>query len=216
MADETLFIATPLHDGKVSHLYMAGALRAMVAFADRVRFDVQLGSFLPRNRDILTARFIESGCSHMLCIDSDLQWTPEHVQALLDTGKPFVSGIYCKKQPDRKLPMKLNGKRDGDLYGCDYVPGGFILLARHVVVAMSDHYRALAYQTPHGRVVALWAPLFERGFSYASEDVSFCRRWTRMGGDIWAHPGVVLGHVGELTYLPDMADGKAVIDGMCD
>lgn len=175
----------------------------MTAFRDRIRIQTQVGSILPRNRDILTAQFIESPATHMLCIDSDIGWKPEHVQALLDTGKDFISGTYCKKQEDRGIPAGLTGKRVGQLLEADYLPGGFLLLSRACIERMVGAYREMEYMAPpFGRIWALWAPLFEQGVTYAGEDVAFCSRWKKIGGEMWMHRGVVLEHYGELAYVP--------------
>ncbi len=199
MTEPTLFVATPLHDGNVHHLYLAGALQAMAAFPGRIRFDVVVSSFLPKSRDALTARFLESGASHMLCVDSDIGWTAEHVNALLATGKPFISGVYVKKTASREVPALVAEERDG-LLRCEYVPGGFLLLAREAVQAMAEHYAGLTYEADGRRQVALWLPMMRD--AYDSEDISFCRRWTEMGGEIWMHPGVVLKHAGAAVYEP--------------
>jgi hypothetical protein len=201
MSEPTLFIATPLHDGNVHHLYLAGALQAMSAFPGRVRFDAVVSSFLPKSRDTLTSRFLASGASHMLCVDSDIGWTPAHVEALLATEKPFISGVYAMKRKDRQVPALVIEEREG-LLRCEYVPGGFLLLSRDAVLAMADRYAHLAYESGGIVQTALWLPVLENG-SYGSEDISFCHRWTAMGGEIWMHPGCVLKHAGAAVYEPD-------------
>ena len=206
MSEPIIFIATPSHDGTVTLPWVAGCLQAMQHFAGRVMMESQCGSFLPRNRDILTARFLQSGCSHMLCVDSDIGWKPTDAQKLLDTGKMFVSGVYCKKQPDRAIPAEFTSKTDDNLAQCNYVPAGFLLLSRQVIVAMCDAYQHLRYDNPVGKLTALWSSLFERR-QYDGEDVAFCRRWTAIGGEIWMHMGVVVKHIGTTVYLPQVTSG---------
>lgn len=198
----SIFVASPLMDGSCNYLYVAGALQAMTHFAGRVAFEVDLHSSLPRSRDTLTARFLDSSASHMLCIDSDVGWTPADAQALLDTGLDFVSGTYCKKQPDRAIPAKLIDDGPGPVREAEYVPGGFLLVSRAAVERMVGAYRHLAYTTERGTIWALWAEIFERGETYSGEDVSFCRRWRAIGGKVWLHTGVVLKHVGDQVFLP--------------
>jgi len=203
MTAPTLFVATPLHAAWLHQLYMAGALQAMTAFAGRIRFDTFVGSFLPISRDVLTKKFLESGATHMLCIDSDIGWTPGDAQKLLDSGKEFVSGCYVKKQAKVTLPAKLTAKHEGELWEAEHVPAGFLLLSRRVVEQMVEAYRAeLQYESAFGQTWALWSSLFTKGQSYDGEDVSFCRRWRQIGGQVWLHQGVVLAHAGEKIYLP--------------
>ena len=40
---------------------------------------------------------------------------------------------------------------------------------------------------------------------YLSEDFSFCRRWTDLGGEIWADLESRLDHVGPATFHGDLA-----------
>ena len=35
---------------------------------------------------------------------------------------------------------------------------------------------------------------------YLSEDYAFCRRWQKLGGDVWLDPLVKLDHVGHFTF----------------
>lgn len=179
--------------------YVAGALQAMTAFAGRIRLEVQSGSWLPRNRDVLTTRFLDSSASHLLFIDSDIGWKPEHAQMLLDSGKDFVSGCYPKKQADRAIPAETFDEREGDLWRAKTVPAGFLLLSRPCIERMVGAYRKLEYDTTVTRTHALWSQITEGGCSFG-EDISFCLRWRAIGGDIWLHKGVKLTHYGEFAY----------------
>jgi hypothetical protein len=35
---------------------------------------------------------------------------------------------------------------------------------------------------------------------YLSEDYAFCRRWQKLGGEIWLDPLVKLDHIGHYTF----------------
>lgn len=203
--EPSLFIATPLRDGRFHKECVAGMITAMAVFSGRVRFDTQEG-FLPRARDALTHLFLESGATHMLNVDSDVGWAPHHAQQLLDTGLDFVSGCYAKRNPGRKIPAGEleGGAHVGNLLEVSHVPGGFLLLSRKAVLQMVDAYRdTCSYEQGNlGDVVGLWMPIHE-GKSYYGEDISLCRRWRGIGGQIWLHLGVVLDHVGEQVFRPD-------------
>jgi hypothetical protein len=151
-----IFVGVPLHNGLIHHACVAGMMQMQIAFRDRCCFETHVGSFLPKNRDALTARFLDSEATHFLCLDSDIGFSPEDVQALLDTNLDFVSGCYAKKQPDREIPARLNGLAGNSVIGADFVPGGFILLSRACVERMVGAYRKLEYQTARGRAWALW------------------------------------------------------------
>ncbi len=203
MAEPTLVVATPL-GGHNPHLaWSASMLKFASAFRGRFAISTQIGSLLPRNRDVLTYSFLQSGSSHMLCVDSDIGFKPEDVQALLDTGKDFVGGTYCKKQEDRAIPAGITGRVErGVLFQSEWVPAGFLLVSRAAIQRMFGAYRHLDYECdPWGRICGLWSPRPEAPMS--GEDVSFCKRWRDLGQDVWLHRGVMVGlWDGGGEYLP--------------
>lgn len=217
----TLFLCTPTHDGRVHIPYHQGCLRTTAAFHERIQIAHRAGPILPRNRDLLTDGFLDSPATHMLCVDSDIGFGPEQVQALLDLRLPFVAGTYSKKQQNREIPADYTGETRGEpfatlfasgqrgpvidkpLWKSKHVPAGFMLIERGTIERMAGAYRQLQYQVNQvGLITGLWSPEFQQGVSYAGEDVAFCRRWTALGGEIWMHRGVVVEHHGDQVYLP--------------
>jgi hypothetical protein len=96
-----------------------------------------------------------------------------------------------------------------------YAGTGFLMIRRSVLEAMIERYPELRYTHEHGAGDALagsrWrSALFNcmidkaTGF-YLSEDFSFCRRWTDMGGEIWVDYTSRLNHVGLMVYRGNMA-----------
>lgn len=199
----SLFVATPLATPQIHVQWVAGALSMHSVFPGRYIIEQRIGSFLPSSRDWLTGKFLDSPASHLLFVDSDIGWHASDAQKLLDTGKDFVSGVYVTKSAEPKIPAELTDDREGELVRCGYVPGGFLLLSRTCVERMVGAYRQMRYLDSQGKTQwGLWAQLFGDGYPYSAEDVSFCRRWTAIGGKIWLHTGVCLGHYGDKCYLP--------------
>jgi hypothetical protein len=98
-----------------------------------------------------------------------------------------------------------------------YAGTGFLMIRRSVLEAMIEHYPELRYTHEHRGSDPLagnrWrSALFNcmidktTGF-YLSEDFSFCRRWTDMGGEIWVDYTSRLNHVGLMVYRGNMAAG---------
>ena len=96
-----------------------------------------------------------------------------------------------------------------------YAGTGFLMIRRSVLEAMIEHYPELRYTHEHGASdpsagspwrSALFNCMIDQstGF-YLSEDFSFCRRWTDMGGEIWVDYTSRLNHVGLMVYRGNMA-----------
>jgi len=72
-------LATPLHDGRVHQAYMSGAIELARAAPGRLIIGKFTGPFLPVSRDVLTAHFLRSNATHLLCVDSDIGWAAADV-----------------------------------------------------------------------------------------------------------------------------------------
>jgi hypothetical protein len=90
---------------------------------------------------------------------------------------------------------------------------GFLMVRRDVLVKMIEKYPELRYRSENRAEDTLrdspWrAALFNcmldsQTGTYLSEDFSFCRRWTDMGGEIWADLQSRLVHVGSMNFNGD-------------
>ncbi len=213
-----IFIATPLYDGKVCHQYMAGVLQTMIKFGpQRATIACRMGSFLPRVRDLLTTDFLESGARYMLSVDADIGFSVSDVERLIDSDRGLaeagmVGGLYAIKSVVQVgVAAAFMGETDGALKRCHYLGAGFLLLRREVVLQMAEHYKDLAYpgngvDASNGMTIGLWNAFHnikaaDGSTSYIGEDYSFCKRWTDMGGKIWADPRPKLQHIGTSVFM---------------
>jgi hypothetical protein len=96
-----------------------------------------------------------------------------------------------------------------------YAGTGFLMIRRHALERMCRHYASLRFRREHSIADSLADSnnrfaLFECMIDpatgiYLSEDFSFCKRWTDMGGEIWADLESRLDHVGPTTFHGDVA-----------
>lgn len=96
-----------------------------------------------------------------------------------------------------------------------YAGTGFLMIRRQAVERMCRHYAALQFFREHSigdplagspHRFALFECLIDPATgTYLSEDFSFCKRWTDMGGEIWADLESRLNHVGPATFHGDVA-----------
>ncbi len=92
---------------------------------------------------------------------------------------------------------------------------GFLMIRREVLLAMLQRYPELRYAHDHKpddklsgspwRCALFNCMIDEQTGTYLSEDFSFCRRWTAMGGEIWADLQSRLTHVGTVSFTGDIS-----------
>lgn len=214
MTTPHVFIAMPCYTGRVDLGTTASLLKETASLARsgiNVSFGDQRGnSMISHARDMMLAQFLASEATHYFAIDDDIVWPEGTIQRLLDHGVDFVAGIYpmradplgfhCRFLTDR---AELRGDPEHPtLLEVDGVPGGFVCVSRHAVEQMVLKYpekRFADRNAPKGYAWALYDNIHE-GDLYFGEDYSFCLRWRRIGGRIFADPEIVMSHIGTKAF----------------
>ena len=102
------------------------------------------------------------------------------------------------------------------IYEVRYAGTGFLMIRRQVLEKMCAHpaYAPLQFQREHSLDELAGSPnrfaLFEcmidsANGTYLSEDFAFCKRWTDIGGEIWADLESRLDHVGPSVFHGEVA-----------
>ena len=96
-----------------------------------------------------------------------------------------------------------------------YAGTGFLMIRRHVLETMCVALRLCTSIREHSHHALAGShnrfALFEcmidpaNGGTYLSEDFAFCRRWTDIGGEIWADLESRLDHVGPSVFHGEVA-----------
>ena len=134
-----IFIATPAFDGKVNVSYACALAETRLYLASNAIQSIMRihtsGSLLVRERNDLIKSFLESDCTHMLFIDSDIAWNPIDVQRMINFDEDFVAALYPARGPEKcflfrgvygeNKRMEISEKK---LLEMEYVPAGFIIL----------------------------------------------------------------------------------------
>ena len=105
-----------------------------------------------------------------------------------------------------------------------YAGTGFLMIRRQALEKMCARYPQLKFKRDHSvdassasdNRFALFECMIDEAGTYLSEDFAFCKRWTDMGGEIWADLDSKLNHVGPMTFNGDLssqfAGGGAAAD----
>jgi hypothetical protein len=94
-----------------------------------------------------------------------------------------------------------------------YAGTGFLMITRQALEQMCAHYPQLRYKRDHSADAslpsenryALFECMISEDGTYLSEDFAFCKRWTEMGGEIWADLNSKLDHVGPMAFHGELS-----------
>ncbi len=211
-----LFLGLPAYGGMNPH-FINSLLLLMAAKRNHdLMIRLCIGdSLVARARNRLCAEFLASECTHMLQIDTDLIFSPEHIARLVahftDPDVHIVAGLYPKKQ--RELGWVCNildsvePPREDGLQRVKYAGTGCLAFDRSVLETMREKLPEIEYDPDEGDSPGVKWDFFATGVRkfggrrrYLSEDWMFCQRALDLGFDIWMDAQVVMKHVGEFIY----------------
>ena len=220
-----IFFATPCYGGQITDQYFLSVFRLT---QELIKYNINFRittlrneSLVPRARNILNAMFLEAKeCTHLMFIDADIEFEPESVIRMLAMDKDLITGAYPKKTlpVDYAINLKFADKEKTqvrvDMGAVEVLDAstGFWLMKRKVVERMIEAYPELFYlndssidpkfnQYCYSFFDTIHDPDDNR---YLSEDYTFCRRWQKIGGQIWLDPNTKLNHVGSYTFEGDV------------
>lgn len=224
MADK-VFIALPAF-GQVNTAFTTASLVATTRFlTERGAFGGFGQMSYPDIADLramfLTIWFDKIDASHILFVDADMQFEPKLVLDMLDFDKPLVGCLY----PKRTLPIQWVGSA---LEGDPIIENGFMkmegigfgvtLIRRDCVQAILDAEQAeietnLTRHTAGKMLADQGITRLIRAFDTVnlpdrrlSEDFSFCHRYRRSGGEVWASINHRVTHIGDYGFGGRYAD----------
>ncbi|MDE2097599.1 MAG: hypothetical protein KGL39_10160 [Patescibacteria group bacterium] len=110
-----------------------------------------------RSRNALTAQFLASDCTDILFIDSDLIFTAEQIERIVQHGEDVVGGAYLLKKEgfprtcSNPKPGITEPRQDG-LMEVAYIGTGFLRVRRSVFERMIDKFfDQMVYLTDDGK-----------------------------------------------------------------
>jgi len=171
-----ILLATPCFGGLVTTAYMQSVM-SLMQVAGPAGFDLShalLGhdALITRCRNTLLGAFMEGSASHLLFVDSDIEFTPDQVVRLLRAGKDCVAGMYPIKALnwDRAaLHQQIHGEADqaaclmyvgkpcepaereveSGLVTAIYAGTGFMMVTRAAIARLIAAYPQTRYRAIH-------------------------------------------------------------------
>lgn len=158
-------------------------------------------------RNSIVRDFLESDCTELVFLDSDVCFEPEALVQLCQRDCDIVGGVYpYRREGSDNMPVRMmdGGEVKDGLREVEGLPTGFMKIKRHVLETMcaaSPWYFDKIYPTHL---------VFNRSEPDVSHtrwggDLYFCKRWREMGGKIYADEELRLGHVAEIVIYDSLA-----------
>ena len=218
-----LMIGMPCYGGHMMTQCTKSLLKLQKTM-DFVYETVTFDSLVPRARNAIAAKFLQSDCERLLFIDSDIIFEPWHVHAILKEDYHVICGMYPKKSIDRVIlknnylegkedilenssklainPMK-NGVIEHNVIELLDGPTGFMCIKREVFEHLIPHVDSYQVDIQAYKGVKTMHNFFDVGVHedrYLSEDYWFCRKCQQHGIQIFGHIKVILKHIGTFVY----------------
>jgi hypothetical protein len=159
-------------------------------------------------------RLIESGADVVAGVYPIKRVNWDKARLAMGAGRPNLAAasldyVLEVDDPDRVVVV-------GGFTRLRYAGTGFLMIRRHVLERMCAHpnYASLKFTREHSHDelagsanrFALFECMIDPATgTYLSEDFAFCKRWTDIGGEIWADLESRLDHVGPSVFRGDVA-----------
>jgi hypothetical protein len=156
-------------------------------------------------------RLIECGADMCAAIYPIKQIDWDKVRKTVQTGHPNPAAAALKYVFEVDDPNAVIAR--GGFAKVRYAGTGFLMIRRQALERMCAQYPQLKFRRDHSidaaivseNRYALFECMIAEDGTYLSEDFAFCRRWTDMGGEIWADLKSQLTHVGPVAFYGDLS-----------
>jgi hypothetical protein len=201
-----VLIATPVRDGRFHTGYVVGLMQSTGLHNGWLPCSGQSDIYLARNA-LMDAFLLQPQYATLVCIDSDIGFTRDDLQRLIDAEPSVVSGIYTDKaQPPMPFCRDANGINvplqdippEGMLRS-RFIPGGFFKVERSVLETIVSEGLVESYGTEEDIRRAFYVTRFTTnaiGRYMVSEDFSFSVLLEEAGVQPWTHCGIRVNHDG--------------------
>jgi hypothetical protein len=142
----------------------------------------------------------------------------DKIKSTIESARPNPAAAALKYVFEVDDPKAVTER--GGFVKVRYAGTGFLMIRRSALERMCARYPQLQFKRDHStdaavasdKRFALFECMIDNDGTYLSEDFAFCRRWTDMGGDIWADLRSKLSHVGPMTFLGDLSSQFVAAD----
>ncbi len=170
-------------------------------------------AMIPHARNTAHTLFLESGATDLVMCDDDNYCSSADFLRLIDhdvdvVAAPCRSRVDPLKWPVRWMHDAPMQRAPNGLMEVQSVGTGIIRFTRSCIEQMVEAYSHRWFVNPNvktGKSVALFEYEIENN-NWWGEDVTFCRRWRKLGGKVWIDPDIVTAHIGTVEFTNSVAN----------
>lgn len=213
-------LATPFYDVKGFSPYIMSLVQTITTLVSaKIPFEyIELSgdSYVWRARNLLSERFLNSDCTHLIFLDSDHSWDVNSFLRLLRADADIVGGAYPTKNNWEHYSVTIHTDENGipdvneeGLIRGQKVPTGFMKIKREVFEQLRAANRDDWYWEGHGGSIRkMWNYFGHITIDHVAfgEDISFCKRCEALGIKLYVEPRLSINHIGTKTWTGNYHD----------
>jgi hypothetical protein len=203
----SVMLASPSHDGKVDVWHAAAlAETCKIGVANGINvipIYMSYDALVQRARNDIFKLAADSKVDDLVFIDCDQDWYPMDFFKLLSHDVEVVGAPVPKKSDMESYNVKLTGEwkvEDNGLAIVDSVGTGFLRIRADAIAKIIESSKT--YKEPHKEEPT--PNVFEvtvKDDELISEDVTFCNKWTELGGKVYIDPTINAAHTGVKRWV---------------
>jgi len=197
-----LYIGIPSRGGVCAE-FVSSLLKTHLAFnlaGFAVEVDMHLNTGIAGARNAITNRFMKSGFDKLLFLDTDMVWGIEDIFKIVKSEHEVCAMDYRKKTEETVYTGAYTGREKDGWAEALWVGTGLMCIARSTFEKMIPQYPETRYVSDDGIITfALFADMVIEA-QFCTDDTTFCKRWTKIGGGIAVLKDAETSHIGNKSY----------------
>jgi hypothetical protein len=209
-----VYIAMPCYDSiKIgTMLSIVQLIQQLAKSGIKVSINTMKSPLIHQARNYLTSLFLTTEYTHMLFIDSDVEFKPEAILRMLVADKDICTTPYRVKTEDTSLKvytieLEKDAKLEAGMVELKAGPTGLMLIKKEVFEKIIKNHPELKIKNPvlpkpgndHKYYYNFFDFAFKNGYS-VGEDVSFCQLAKDNGFRIYANTESETRHHGSYAW----------------
>ena len=211
-----ILIGTPAYGGQCYTKYTESLLYTIKLLENNnIECEVKFinNQIVTRARNMIASVFMnDESFTHLLFIDSDIEWNPEYVLYLLEHNLECVIGIYPNKQyinEDSKITLNPSSSyfipkiERNNLIKIKYAATGFMLIKKSALKKIEKDVGMFYLPDDYNNETVFLYNYFDCNivdFNYLTEDYYFSHLLYKNNCEIWADKRINLYHLGTHRY----------------